>query len=523
MSRFSRRDVLALAVRAGLAGIGTAVLGGRAQADAASSRTRFTAIVVGSGFGGSVAALRLGQAGVDTLVLERGREWPTAPDKQVFGSVNGVTDTMFWNRPTTRYPLLLPTPVRPGPGVLEVSQERDIDILCGAGVGGGSLVYSGVTIAPQRRYFERLYPAALAYREFEETWFPKVRNMLGSSPMPADVYRSTPFTHSRLWDEQERRARARTFALDSTFDWEVIRAELAGRAPLCATIGNSDFGCGNGAKKSLTRSYLPAALASGHVQLRPLHEVRSIHRRRGGGFLLEVRTLDAGGTIVDTAEYSCDMLFMAAGTLNTNRLLVAARERGELPDLPASVGQGFGDNGDQVSIRSAPLHFHGGAQGAPMASAALFDRAFGLPLLAESYMLAAYHGVPAVVTISMTVDTDHRGAFRYDPATRTVALDWNASKSAAAARAAADHNQRVISSNPLMLPVGVQIPTLTAHPVGGCVIGTTTDLEGRVHGMKGLYVIDGSLLPGNAAGANPSLSIAALAERAMANIISGNA
>ncbi|MFC8919098.1 GMC oxidoreductase [Streptomyces sp. NPDC057116] len=517
-----RRHVLGLAGRGTLAGLGAAVLGGagsRAFA-AASSRTHFRALVIGSGFGGSVAALRLGRAGVDTLVVERGREWPVAPRRHVFGSMNGVTDTMFWFRRTTRWPALLPTPVRPAPGVMEVSEEEGLDIACGAGVGGGSLVYTGVTVAPPRRYFERLYPPGLRYEEFARTWFPRVRRALGATVMPADVLRSAPFTHSRLWDEHLTRAGARTFPLDSTFDWDVVRRELAHTAPLSATVGESDFGCGNGAKKSLTRSYLPAALATGHVQLRPLHEVRSIGRRRDGRFRVEVRRLGTGGAVLGTTEFTCDLLFMAAGTLNTNRLLVAARDRGDLADLPASVGTGFGDNGDQATARSQPFRFHGGSQGSPCASGAFFPTEFELPLLAENWVLPAYHALPALVTFSMTVDTDHRGTFRSDPRTGRVRLaDWSADKSAAAARSATALSDRVIDANPGMLPVTVTTRPFTGHPLGGCVIGRTTDLEGRVHGVRGLYVLDGSLVPGNAGGANPSLTIAALAERAMAGIV----
>ncbi|GAA2494250.1 GMC oxidoreductase [Streptomyces gobitricini] len=517
-----RREALGIAGRGTLAGLGAAVLGGagsRAFA-AASSRTHFPALVIGSGFGGAVAALRLGRAGVDTLVVERGREWPVAPRKHVFGSMNGVTDTMFWFRGSTRWPALPPTPVRPGPGIMEVSEENGLDIACGAGVGGGSLVYTGVTVAPPRRYFERLYPPGLRYEEFARTWFPKVRRMLGASPMPRDVYRSLPFTHSRLWDEHLARTGFRTFPLESTFDWDVVRRELAHTAPLSATVGESDFGCGNGAKKSLTRGYLPAALATGHVQLRALHEVRSIGRRRDGRFSVEVRRLTTGGAVLGTAEFTCDMLFVAAGTLNTNRLLVAARDRGDLPDLPASLGTGFGDNGDQLTLRSQTLRFHGGSQGSPCASGAFFPDEFDLPLLAESWVLPGYHAVPALITFSVTVDGDNRGTFRYDPRTRRVALaDWSAGKSEAAARSARELSSRVIAANPGTLPVTVTTRPFTGHPLGGCAIGRTTDLEGRVHGVEGLYVLDGSLVPGNAGGVNPSLTIAALAERAMAGIV----
>ncbi|MFG2178576.1 GMC oxidoreductase [Streptomyces abikoensis] len=519
-----RRDVLGLAAKGALAGIAGAGLGrsgGGAALAAAASRTHFRALVIGSGFGGSVAALRLGRAGVDTLVVERGREWPVLPALPLFGSPTRITDTMFWFRRTTRWPGMLPVPVTPAPGVMELSEERDLDIACAAAVGGGSVVYTGVTIAPPRRFFERLYPSGLPYDEFTGKWFPTVRAMLRAAPMPRDVYDSAPFTHSRLWDRQLAHARMTTRPADSTFDWHVVRQELARTLPPSATIGESDFGCGTGAKRDLTRTYLPTALATGHVQLRALHEVRSVGRRRDGGYSVVVRRLGEDGAPLGTTEFTCDMLFLAAGALNTNRLLVAAREEGRLPDLPDTVGTGFGDNGDQVNLRSQPLEPIGPAQGSPCASTAFLPTGFGLPIRVENWVLPGFASLPATATFAMTVDTDHRGSFRYDPSSRRVVLaDWTREKSAAAARAVLAFSARVVEANPGTLPVTVNtLHPFTGHPVGGCVIGRSTDLEGRVKGCAGLYVVDGSLLPGNVGGANPSLTIAAIAERALAGIV----
>ncbi|MGK5543557.1 GMC oxidoreductase [Streptomyces sp. URMC 127] len=518
-----RRELVGLAARGALAGLAYAVLGrpGSRAFAAAASRTHFRALVIGSGFGGSVAALRLGRAGVDTLVVERGREWPTLPRRPLFGSSTRITDTMFWFRRTTRWPGMLPVPVTPAPGVMELSEEPHLDIACGAAVGGGSVVYTGVTVAPPKRYFERLYPSGLSYEELSTQWYPTVRTMLRTSPMPRDVYASAPFTHSRLWDRQMANARMTTRPVDSAFDWDVVRRELAHTVQPSATIGESDFGCGNGAKRDLTRTYLPAALATGHVQLRALHEVRSVGRGRNGTYSVVVRRLGEDGTALGLTEYTCDMLFVAAGTLNTNRLLVAAREEGRLPDLPDSLGTGFGDNGDQANLRSQPLEPIGPVQGAPCASTAFLPSEFGLPLRVENWLLSGFASLPATATFAVTVDTDHRGTFRYDPSRRRVVLaDWSREKSAAAARAVLAYSNRVIEANPGSLPVTLNnLYPFTGHPLGGCVIGRSTDLEGRVKGCKGLYVVDGSLLPGNAGGANPSFTIAALAERALARIV----
>jgi cholesterol oxidase len=144
-----------------------------------------------------------------------------------------------------------------------------------------------------------------------------------------------------------------------------------------------------------------------------------------------------------------------------------------------------------------------------------------LPLRVESWQLLGAHSLPVIMTLTMTADTDNRGTFTYDPLTKTVSLsDWSAAKSQQAADASAAYNQSVINANPGTVPYSLTWPfTLTAHPLGGCVLGTSTDLAGRVKGYRGLYALDGSLIPGNIGGANPSLTIAAIAERAMFQII----
>ncbi|MEU7164040.1 GMC oxidoreductase [Streptomyces morookaense] len=519
----SRREFAGLCSGGALSALTTLTLGSpgsRAWAVAAG-RTHFRAVVVGSGFGGAVAALRLGEAGVDTLVLERGQEWGTSPTRAVFGSQERVSGRMFWFRSVARWPGVLPVPVRPQPGLAEVSEERNLDILCAAAVGGGSIMYTGVTVAPPRSGFEALYPAQLSYDEFAARWFPRAVAGLGAGVMPQDIYASPPFTHSRLWDRQMRRAGHPPVPALSTFDWDVLRAELRGAVRPSAIAGETDFGCSDGAKKSLTRSYLPRALATGHVQLRPLHEVRTIRRRPRGGYALQVRRLDPAGATAGIDEYTCDLLFVCAGTLNTNRLLVAARDRGELPGLPAAVGTGFGTNGDQMGARSTLLDRTGPSQGAPCASTFFFPARYPQPVRVESWQWLGAHGSPLLFTLLLTVDRDNRGRFVHHARNGTVGLaDWDPAHQRPSARALALYQEDILSANPGLATVALNYPApFTAHPLGGCAIGECTDLEGRVHGEPGLYVLDGSLIPGNVGGANPSLMITALAERAMSGIV----
>ena len=516
MSTFNRRSFLQMSAGSGLA---VAAGGLLAPPAFAAGRTDYKAIVVGSGFGGSVSALRLGQAGVDTLVLERGQEWATDPQKAVFGSQLNYNQNMFWFRNYADWPMVLPFPMTPYAGVMEVSNEKNLNIAAGAGLGGGSLVYTCATVAPPQKHFERLFPREITFAEMTSKWYPKAQSVLKPSFMPDDIYGSAPFTHSRVWDQHAAKAGYTSEKLMSMFNWDVVRKELAGTVRPSAIAGETDFGCSNGAKNSLTVNYIPAAKATGKVQFQTMSEVQSISRGGDGRYRLAVRRLDTAGKTLDTVEYVCDMLFLCAGTLNTNRLLVAARETGALPDLDASVGTGFGDNGDQY-VGYSYLGQAGPGQGSPSASTIFIEDEFDLPLRVESWQLIEAQGLPIVQTLVMTADTDHRGTFGYDARTKKVTLsDWSG-MATAAAKSAGAFADKVMHANSDAIPISVTWPaTLTAHPLGGCVLGKSSDLYGRVKGYPGLYAIDGSMIPGNIGGANPSFTIAALAERNIADII----
>jgi cholesterol oxidase len=519
----ARRRFLGLAAGGSLAALAAATLGApgsRAYA-AVNGRTDFPAIVIGSGFGGSVSALRLGQAGVETLILERGKQWTFSNTQAVFASQDRNDNRMFWKRAVADWPLVLPFPMIPYPGVMEVNEDNpDLDIACGAAVGGGSIVYTGATVAPPQRYWDRLYGGRLDYGEFTRTWFPKVRSMLGASTMPDDIYNSPSWTHSRIWNKHAAKAGYAVQSIDSVFDWNIIRREYAGSSRPSATIGETDFGCSNGSKRGLTTNYLPQALATGKVQLQALAEVRSISRNAAGKWEIKVNQQDGNGATISSDTYTSELLFVCAGTLNTNKLLVAARDSGALPDLPSVVGQGFGDNGDQYTGYAHTAEAPGPQQGSACAGT-VFAEDLGLPMRAEGWQLMGLHGLPTVMTLSMTADFDNRGTFKYDALTKKVTLkDWTSAKARPSADAANKFNQRMIDRNPGNVPVNVQWPfTLTAHPLGGVTIGRATDWSGRVNGYRGLYVLDGSLIPGTVGGANPSLSITSIAEKCISEIV----
>ena len=233
-------------------------------------------LVIGSGFGGAISALRLAQAGQQVTVLERGHRWPKDPWRNIFSNDTLPDGRAFWHRKDAKMLTGIRTYFDYFGGVLDSSDYPNMNVWRGACVGGGSVVFTGVMIQPQKQYFEALFGDRVNYEEMDRSYYPRVRQMLNLNAMPADIYRSKPFHHSRVWDEHVRKAGYLTTPNDSIFNWEVIRQELRGQSRPSATIGLSNHGNSNGAKFDLNQNYLAQAQATGRAAIYPGHEVLSI-------------------------------------------------------------------------------------------------------------------------------------------------------------------------------------------------------------------------------------------------------
>jgi cholesterol oxidase len=128
--------------------------------------------------------------------------------------------------------------------------------------------------------------------------------------------------------------------------------------------------------------------------------------------------------------------------------------------------------------------------------------------------------VEDVPDVRVAVTLGGVGTLRYEPARDDVVLDWPAGDPAnlAAARAT-EYTSQLFETRNGRPPSGSCVATRTMHPLGGAVLGRVCDSFGRVLGYDGLHVVDGALLPGTSGCANPSLTIAAFAERAMQRIV----
>ncbi|MBT0567422.1 GMC oxidoreductase [Williamsia sp. CHRR-6] len=477
-------------------------------------------VVIGSGFGGAISAYRLAKAGVDVAVLERGSRWPNHPTREIFANDAFPDGRGFWRRTQFTGVTGIPQSVDSFGGVLDATDFDGISVWRGAAVGGGSVVYTGVSIEPEKRFFDRVFAGTgVDHAEMHNVFYPRARTNLAVSPMPDDIYNSQAFHHSRAWDDHVRRAGYTPQKIDGIWRWSVVRDELAGRSRASATASLSNLGNSNGAKYDLGQNYLKWAEATGRATVYPGHEVLDIGQDAGGRYTIHVNKVAPTGEVLSTRTISCNRLFLAAGSVGTTELLLKAQATTMLKNLNEHVGHGWGTNGDAAIVRK--FDFGGLTQGAPSRSRILDER--GMPVTLENWYVP---GLPAdlglIGSLGMVLD-DTRGSFYYDRASAKMKLRWPGQREANEAMRAV--NNRIAAATPFQsvgfAPFSPDVNTsFTAHPLGGAVIGKATDAYGRVVGHRGLYVMDGAAIPGSTGTVNPSLTIAALAERNIEAIIS---
>lgn len=484
--------------------------------------THSKVIIIGSGFGGAISAWRLAEAGIKSTILERGSYWPISKDRETFSDEVCPDGRGFWHKKKVKQLNGFPALVDDFGGVMDITSYEHIDVWRGACVGGGSIVYTGVMIQPEQKYFDALFKGTVSFAEMNSKYYPLVRKMLNLNAMPEDIYKSSPFGHSRIWDEQSAKAGYKSYPVDSVFNWDVIRDELNCKTRASAIIGESNLGNSNGAKFDLTQNYLKYAQASGLATIYPGQEVQRISHN-GKNYLVEVTKLNPEGDILDRYTLTCDYLFLAAGSVGSSELLVKAKALKLLPALNEQVGEGWGTNGDAIVVRSLSA-IKGLTQATPCASKIDDETLSSVPATLENWYAP---GIPVNIgvigSLGMAFDIKNRARFVYDSVTDKVNLLWPKKGNDEIEKAIRKLNTKVASKSlsiPGVFPIVADVRTdFTAHPLGGVVIGKATDNYGRVHGYKGLYVTDGALMPGSAGLVNPSLTIAALAERNIEEVI----
>lgn len=494
-----------------------------------------TAIVIGSGYGGAVAALRLGRANVDTVVLERGRRWSFVdPSANVnFATFEKPDGRAEWLNKTTRTPAYEGIPIEKYTGVLELQNIGGYTFMTGAGVGGGSLVYGGILIQPEGHLFGEVFPASIRYEEMNDVYYPRVRSIIRMAPIPEDILNSDYYLGLKVLENHAAKSGFRpqhasgnpggdcTMRFPMAVDWDVVREEMAGTKVPSVIAAQFWFGNNSGAKQSLERDYLRLAEETGSVQIRPLHQVTGIEATAEGTYRVGCNVLMETGAVVVRRSLTCRYLFVAAGTLGTNELLINAKAHGRLPNINDDLGKGFGNNGDTFIYRTGLREVTNPHLGGPGAIALLnYDNPIAPALMMRAPLPRFAQDFPDKNAIGSFVfaQTSHRGAFRYNADSESVELDFGPDLKAQAA--ATSLAERLSAGNGGdVSPVSFNI---TGHQLGGACMGMVCDDYGRVGGHPGLYVVDGALMPGSTTPTNPAFTIAAIAERCLEKIVAAD-
>jgi len=491
------------------------------------SRQRVRAVVIGSGFGGAIAAYRLGLKGVETLVLERGRRWTTRPDgRGPFATSRRPDGRALW---LSEADLLVSDgpkdPLQRHVGLVERYNEDGIIVWCSAGVGGGSLVYNTVLLQPSEANFYRSFPREVSYDEMNRDFYPRVVEIMDANPIPDDILASSPYLGARIFQEFATRAGIPTQRINTATNWHVVRKELRGLLEASATAGEIWYGGNSGYKNSLDKNYLKYAEDSGKVVVQERSNVTAI-KENGSRYLVEYNRISEDGTVLSRHSVDCDHLFMAAGSMGSSSLLVRAKHKGTLPKLNNEIGKNWGNNGD--TFGSMKIGRPAGSDSGGPAHIVGLDyetNPFG-PQTVIAFP-QPNNSPDSLVFLGMSIPSDS-GYWDFDEVNDTPRLHWPVkTKGQKITEDGMEYTLNKIADavtpaeNAARARQSVKVSAgATAHPCGGATMGKACDLYGRVQGYRGLYVVDGAFIPLATAAANPALTIAAFAERSMATILS---
>jgi len=310
------------------------------------------ALVVGSGFGGSVLTCRLAEAGRSVVLLERGRRYPPGS----FPRTPAAMARNFWD------------PSEGLQGLFDVWSFRAVEAVVSSGLGGGSLIYANVLLRKDERWFVHDATPGGGYeswpvgRDELEEHYDRAEAVLGANPYPhTDVTPKTVAMRGaarRLGIDWFRPPLAVSFAGEGGRPGDPLDAgegNLHGARRLtCRLCGECDVGCNTGSKNSLDFTYLSAAERAG-AEIRDHSEVRTVTPLPGGGY--EVGYVehhpDNEGVRLDTSRLPlrsvrARVVVMAAGTIGTSYLLL--RNRDTLTGLGPALGTRFSGNGDLLGL-----------------------------------------------------------------------------------------------------------------------------------------------------------------------------
>lgn len=516
--------------------------------------------IVGSGFGGSVSALRLTEKGYSVAVLEMGKRWR----KEDFPESTWNVWKYLWRPWLGMY------------GILQMTLVKDAFFLHGAGVGGGSLVYANTLLVPPMEAFDDPRWVGMNWREVLEPHFATAKKMLGVVESPIVVE-----TDRMLKEVAEEMGRGDTFhrAHVGVFFGDepgktVPDPFFGGEGPArtgCTMCGGCMVGCRVGAKNTLDQNYLYLAEKKGAV-IEPETRVLDVKPLEGGGYELTLRKATGflAGIFGTTRTIRVRGVVVSGGSYGTVNLLMRCKESGSLGKLSDKLGSYLRTNSEALlGVRSRKddvdyskgiaitsgvfvddkthievVRYPKGSDALAPLATVLTDGGGSLPRPLRWIGTILRHPlqflrtvVPfgwaqktAILLVMQPVDNHLKYELRrrwYWPFSKK--LDSNRGDGPPVpvyipvanlvAKKLAKKMDGVPQSGLLEVLLG---KASTAHILGGCPIGLdaddgVVDPDGRAFGYDDLYIVDGSIIPANL-GVNPSLTITAMAERMMSQV-----
>ena len=494
-------------------------------------------IVIGSGFAGSIAASRLVDAGHRVLILERGPWRRTAPveaagigDTAPLPAAHSKPGYMIRGMRLAKGPRKLTLNKR---GLLEFHVCKGMKCFSSSSVGGGSHIWGGVCARPLHTDYWDGVSNGLSQAAMDPH-YERVERELGvnrpanAGQMPNHTtyqWKDMPFLSDISEEEQLPLA------------W-IFPPEFGGGEPTNkrnpSTLSGDDgtFGSVNGAKATVDAVYLIPRLGE-NLEIRDMQEVESIAAGQGG-YTVAARDLKEGVN----RSYNAPRVMLAAGTMNTVRLLCEAEAAKTLSPMPA-LGRRFGTNGDfsgmwqpggdRDSTRGTSAHgrlyYDGAERGSDIGVFIGGPDKPPLPSWLPGFLKRKIHDVGATFQVIAMGPDRAEGTLRFDNG--RVKLEYDPSTSPV-------YEKIWHAFDRLSELSGKQVKydrkaLFTCHPMGGCRIADdprdgVVDAMGEVHGNPGLYISDASTLPAPT-GLPPSITIAARASfvgENLAKAISGS-
>ncbi|HEX4446974.1 MAG TPA: GMC family oxidoreductase [Polyangiaceae bacterium] len=511
--------------------------------------------IVGSGFGGSVSALRLSEKGYSVAVLEMGKRWRT----EDFPETNWNLRKSMWRPAQGMY------------GILQLTVLRDVFILHGCGVGGGSLVYANTLLVPPDEAFRDPQWVGIDWKKALLPHYDTALRMLGA--VPSEVLVETDRMLKRVADQMGRGHTFHRATVGVHFGEAGVTVPdpyFGGEGPErtgCTLCGGCMVGCRYGSKNTLDKNYLHLAEQRG-TRIVPESRVIDVRALEGGGYELTIEK--STGLRHPRSTLRARNVVVSAGSLGTVELLMRCKERGSLPRLSKALGTYVRTNSEAllgVRSRRNDIDY---SRGIAITSGVYVDEkthvecvryGAGSDALAPLATLLTDGGPPwprwmrwvgeiarhpasflrtlvpfgaakrgVILLVMQPIDSHMRYVLRRSklwPFGKVLDTERGEAEPVPVYFPIAQQIAKRMAEEMDGIPQSGIIEVLldkatTAHILGGCPIGESpdtgvVDTGGRAFGHEGLYVVDGSIIPANL-GVNPSLTITAMAEHAMSRV-----